>query len=60
MTDEVNTQTQRQPSDGAVPYPEGVILPEEWNEFTKAAWHDRQLDAYNTYYGITKADDANP
>lgn len=47
----------RQPVDGAVPYPDTVILPSEWSEFTKAAWHDRQLDAYNTYYGLNKPND---
>ena len=56
MTDEVQQQeieVARVEGDGAVPYPDTCILPNEWSDFTKAAWHDRQLDAYNTYYGIT-------
>ena len=60
MTDEVQQEAvevvalvARVAGDGIVPYPDTCILPDEWNEFTKAAWHDRQLDAYNVYYGIT-------
>ena len=31
----------------SVPHPSSVVLPHEWNEYTKAAWYERQLDAYN-------------
>lgn len=34
-----------------VPHPDTCILPNEWSEYTKAAWYDRQLDAYNKANG---------
>lgn len=30
-----------------VPHPDEVVLPSEWNEFVRAAWYERQLDAHN-------------
>ena len=31
----------------SVPHPSSIVLPHEWSEYTKAAWYERQLDAYN-------------